>query len=55
MSSNKQLKDLCMPNKDLKFLTVNMLSTNLKLIDLQGNKLASLPDEITDILCLEKL
>ena len=33
MSQNSRVKDLQMPNKQLKFITVNMLSTNLKMID----------------------
>jgi len=44
-----------MPNKDLKFLTVNMLSKNLKLIDLQNNKIEMLPEEISELMFLEKL
>jgi Leucine-rich repeat (LRR) protein len=44
-----------MPSKELKFITVNMLSKNLKLIDLQNNKIETLPDEISDLIYLEKL
>jgi Leucine-rich repeat (LRR) protein len=44
-----------MPNKQLKFITVNMLSTNLKMIDVQGNKLSSLPEEVANLHSLEKL
>ena len=55
MSQNAFLFDLSMPNKDLKFVTVNMLSKNLKLIDLQNNRIESLPEEISELLFLEKL
>ena len=44
-----------MPSKDLKFIAVNMLGRNLKIIDLQGNKLESLPEEVSDLVYLEKL
>ena len=44
-----------MPNKQLKFITVNMLSTNLKMIDIKGNKLSSLPEEVANLHSLEKL
>lgn len=44
-----------MPSKELKFITVNMLSKNLKLIDLQNNKIETLPEEISDLIYLEKL
>lgn len=39
LSDNPILFDLSLPSKDLKFITVNMLSKNLKLIDLQKNKI----------------
>ncbi len=32
-----------------------MLSTNLKMIDVQGNKLSSLPEEVANLYSLEKL
>ena len=44
-----------MPSKDLKFIAVNMLGRNLKIIDLQSNKLENLPEEISDLVFLEKL
>jgi Leucine-rich repeat (LRR) protein len=44
-----------MPSKDLKFIAVNMLGRNLKIIDLQNNKLESLPEEVSDLVYLEKL
>ncbi len=34
ISQNSLLFDLSMPDKDLKFISVNMLARNLKLIDL---------------------
>ena len=49
MSENAMLFDLSLPNKDLKFITVNMLSKNLKLIDLQNNRIEVLPDEISNL------
>lgn len=55
MSQNALLFDLSLPNKDLKYITVNMLSKNLKLIDLQNNRIETLPEEIADLTYLEKL
>jgi Leucine-rich repeat (LRR) protein len=55
MSQNALLFDLSLASKDLKYITVNMLSMNLKLIDLQGNKIEQLPEEISDLIFLEKL
>ena len=55
MSQNSRVKDLQLPNKQLKFITVNMLSTHLKFIDVQGNKLSSLPEELANLHSLEKL
>lgn len=55
ISQNALLFELSMPNKDLKFISVNMLCKNLKFIDLQSNKLESLPEEISDLIFLEKL
>jgi len=55
MSQNTRVKDLIMPGKNLKYITVNMLSPNLKMIDIQGNKLSSLPDEFSTLFHLEKL
>jgi Leucine-rich repeat (LRR) protein len=55
MSQNALVFDLSMPNKDLKYITVNMLSKNLKLIDLQNNRIEYLPEEIADLKYLEKL
>jgi Leucine-rich repeat (LRR) protein len=55
ISQNALLFDLSLPSKDLKFITVNMLCKNLKLIDLQNNKIEFLPEEISDLIFLEKL
>lgn len=55
ISETALLFDLSMPNKELKFISINMLSSNLKLIDLQNNKLESLPEEISNLRYLEKL
>lgn len=55
VSENANLFDLSLQNKELKYITVNMLSRNLKLIDLQNNKLESLPEEVSDLCFLEKL
>ena len=55
MSENPLLVELSIPNKDIKFITVNMLCRNLKNIDIQNNKLESLPEEIGDLLFLERL
>ena len=55
ISQNTLLFELQMPSKDLKFISVNMLCKNLKIIDLQNNKLESLPEEISDLMFLEKL
>lgn len=42
-----------MPQMGLNYLTVNMLSPNLKMIDLSGNKLNTLPEEISTLNSLE--
>jgi Leucine-rich repeat (LRR) protein len=55
MSQNSRLFDLVLPSKDIKFITVNMLCKNLKIIDVQCNKLESLPEEIAELVFLEKL
>ena len=55
ISQNALLFDLSLPSKDLKFITVNLLSKNLKLIDLQNNKIEALPEEVADLTFLEKL
>lgn len=47
LSDNPNLIDLNLSNKELKHLTVNMLSRNLKCIDLQSNKLESIPEELS--------
>jgi len=36
--------------KDIKFVTVNMLNPNLRLINLSDNKILYLPDEICDLM-----
>ena len=41
--------------KDLKFVTVNMLNPNLRIINLSDNKIQSLPDEICDLTQLIEL
>ena len=46
---DKRMKELKMVNMNLKFVTANMFCTSLKIIDLSHNKLAKLPDEITEI------
>ena len=55
ISDNSVLFDLSMPQKDLKCISINMLSKNLKIIDLQNNKLETLPEEISDLMHLEIL
>jgi hypothetical protein len=49
------MKELKMVNMNLKFVTANMFCVSLKRIDLSHNKLAKLPDEITEISDLEHL
>ena len=49
LASNSRMKELKMVNMNLKFVTANMFCTSLKRIDLSHNKLAKLPDEITEI------
>ena len=46
---------LVVAKKDIKYLTVNMLNKNLIEIDLSGNKIGSLPDELCTLSCLETL
>ena len=53
MSGNTRVKDLVMAQMGLKFVTVNMLSPNLKMIDLSGNKITTLPEELSNLIHLE--
>lgn len=52
MDKKSNLTELVISKKDIKFVTVNMLNMNLKIINLQSNKIKLLPDEICDIKCL---
>jgi Leucine-rich repeat (LRR) protein len=44
MSLNPHLVDLIKPCKELKAITLTMLSVNLKIIDVSDNKIESLPE-----------
>jgi Leucine-rich repeat (LRR) protein len=55
MSGNTRVKDLVMASMGLKYLTVNMLSPNLKMIDLSGNKISAVPEELSNLIHLEQL
>ena len=46
---------LVIAKKDIKYLTVNMLNMHLVEIDLSGNKISSLPDELCTLANLETL
>ena len=41
--------ELIIKQKDFKFITVNMLNMNLRLINLSENKIMYLPDEICEL------
>ena len=41
--------------KDIKFVTVNMLNPNLRVINLSDNKILNLPDEISELMQLLEL
>ncbi len=49
MDKNSNQIDLIICQKNIKYITVNMLNMNLKFINLSANKLQYLPDEITDL------
>lgn len=55
ISENPNFIDLNLANKDIKYLTVNMLSRNLKAVDIQSNKIESVPEELSMLVYLEKL
>ena len=41
--------------KDIKFVTINMLNPNLRIVNLSDNKIQYLPDEICDLIQLIEL
>tara|TARA_B110000285_G_scaffold227158_1_gene287986 strand:+ start:1300 stop:1500 length:201 start_codon:yes stop_codon:yes gene_type:complete len=55
MDKKSTQTELIIANKDLKFITVNMLNMNLKSLNLSGNKIQTLPTEICDLVNLEEL
>ena len=55
MDKKSTQTELVIANKDLKFITVNMLNMNLKSLNLSGNKIQTLPTEICDLVNLEEL
>jgi Leucine-rich repeat (LRR) protein len=55
MDKKSTQTELIISNKDIKFVTVNMLNMNLRSVNLSGNKIQSLPNEICDLVHLEDL
>jgi Leucine-rich repeat (LRR) protein len=55
MDKKSNLTELIISKKDIKFVTVNMLNMNLKIIKLSSNKISFLPDEICEIKNLQEL
>lgn len=55
LDPNPQLKELHMPQMNLKFVSLNLFSKNLLSVDLSENKIKSLPEEVAMITTLQTL